>query len=110
MGSRTIEGGVARVLVKLDRDEMGSPSGVLTHHGIESVEEVLGYPLAGSVPYDGEFEKFGVGKGLELLDTGIIGSSHGGMVEVFVYPVGQIVQFTEIDDEAMLVRLVGPKG
>ena len=96
--------------MEFDRDEMGSFPGLLPHHGIEDIEEVLGDAFAGSIADQAELEQTGIGQSLQLGKSGIVGGRHGGMVQMFVYPVGQIVQFTEIDNEAMLVRLVGPKG
>jgi len=57
-----------------------------------------------------EFEETRVGKSLELGESRIVGSEHGGVVEVFVDPIGKVVKFPEVYDKAVVVEFVRGEG
>lgn len=57
-----------------------------------------------------EFEETRVGKSLELGESGIVGSDDGGVVEIFVDPVGEVVKFPEVHDKAVVVEFVRSEG
>ncbi len=57
-----------------------------------------------------ELEEIGVGKGLKLGESRIVGSEYGGVVEVFVDPIGKVVKFAEVHDKAVVVEFIGGEG
>ena len=57
-----------------------------------------------------EFEQTRVGKSLELGESGIVGSEYGGVVEVFIDPIGKVVKFAEVHDKAVVVEFVRGEG
>ena len=72
--------------------------------------EVAGDAFAGGVFDEVDFEEAVGGEGLEVGEAGVGGGEEGGVVEVFVDPVGEVVEFAEVDDEAVFVELVGGEG
>ena len=57
-----------------------------------------------------EFEQTRVGKNSELGDARVVGSEHGGVIEVFVDPIGKVVKFPEVYDKAVFVEFVRGEG
>jgi len=57
-----------------------------------------------------ELEEIRVGESLKLRESGIVGSEHGGVVEVFVDPIGEVVKFAEVNDKAVVVEFIGGEG
>tara|TARA_Y100000588_G_scaffold81084_1_gene85184 strand:+ start:438 stop:647 length:210 start_codon:yes stop_codon:yes gene_type:complete len=57
-----------------------------------------------------ELEQTRVGKSLELGESRIVRSEHGGVVEVFVDPIGKVVKFAEVHDKAVVVEFVCGEG
>ena len=88
----------------------GSFFRVFSYHGIEGIKEMFGDAFAGGVLHDGDLEQAGVGQGLQLGKPRVIGSNDGGVVQIFVDPVGKVMKFAEIDDKTMLVQLIGSES
>ena len=57
-----------------------------------------------------ELEQARVGESLKLGESRIVGSEYGGVIEVFVDPVGEVVKFAEVHDKAVVVEFVRGEG
>jgi len=57
-----------------------------------------------------DLQEAGGGEGLELIEARIVGSEYGGVVEVFVDPVGKVVKFPEVYDKAVVIEFVRGEG
>lgn len=95
-------GGVFGVLDDLDREHEGAVGGVAADEFVEHAVQVAGETLAGAAFQDVNFPGLG-GGGDEGFAKRIVSVEHAGVVEVFVDPGAEKLEFAEVDHEAVFI-------
>lgn len=89
--SRGVAGGVSGVFVEFYGKEASPALGVFSDEGGEGFVKMAGDAFAGGAFDEVNLEEAVFGERLELGEAGVGGGKDGGVVEVFVYPVGKVV-------------------